>query len=180
MVSSVSNDHPPVFGIIGWKNSGKTTLVEHLIEEFTLRGLTVSTIKHAHHSFDIDQKPRDSYKFRSAGARRTAIVSRNRWAMIHELRQEAEPPLADIIRHVGDADLILIEGYKRAGFDKIEVRNADIAKPDLAPDDPHIVALAYKSVPENTQLPAFQIDDVSAIADFIEDHLHKLQNLQSV
>jgi len=126
---------PPIFGIIGWKNSGKTTLVERLIEEFTLRGITVSAIKHAHHSFDIDHKTRDSYKFRSAGARRTAIVSRNRWAMIHELRNENEPPLEEIVEHIGDCDLILIEGYKAGKFEKIEVRNTDKNDQELASND---------------------------------------------
>ncbi len=165
------SNRPPIFGIIGWKDSGKTTLVERLIEEFTLRGLTVSAIKHAHHSFDIDHKHRDSYKFRSAGARRTAIVSRNRWAMIHELRDEDEPSLDEIIEHIGACDLILIEGYKGAKFDKIEVRNPANNKPELAPDDPFIKAVAFQGEPPEMALPAFQVDQISKIADFIGDHL---------
>lgn len=162
---------PPVFGIIGWKDSGKTTLVERLIEEFTIRGLTVSAIKHAHHAFDIDQKHRDSYKFRSAGARRTAIVSRNRWAMIHELRQEKEPSLEEIIAHIGACDLILVEGYKWAEFDKIEVRNTASSNKPLAPDDPHIIAVAFQGQKQETGLPAFNVDEIAEIADFIGEHL---------
>ena len=161
---------PPVFGIIGWKNSGKTTLMERLIEEFTLRGLTISAIKHAHHSFDVDHKSRDSYKFRSAGARRTAIVSRNRWAMIHELRDEDEPPLSEIIDHVGDCDLILIEGYKSSAHDKLEVRNSKLDNKDLAPDDPHVIAIAFQGTVGNATLPVFDVDSISEIANFIQKH----------
>lgn len=149
--------------------------MERLIEEFTLRGLTVSAIKHAHHAFDIDQKNRDSYKFRSAGARRTAIVSRNRWAMIHELRSEDEPPLSEIIEHVGECDLILIEGYKNSGHSKIEVRNPSIDNPDLAPGDPNIVAIAFQGKVEKTEFPTFDINNIAEIADFIAEHLRKIQ-----
>lgn len=167
----ILKNRPPVFGVIGWKDSGKTTLVERLIEEFTLRGYSVSAIKHAHHTFDIDQKYRDSYKFRSAGARRTAIVSRNRWAMIHELREEDEPPLDEIIEHIGKCDLILIEGYKWAEFDKIEVRNPANNKQELARDDPHIKAIAFQGEPTQTDLPTFQVDEIAKIADFIGERV---------
>jgi molybdopterin-guanine dinucleotide biosynthesis protein B len=162
------NSTPPVFGITGWKNSGKTTLMERLIEEFTIRGLVVSAVKHAHHSFDIDHVDRDSYKFRSAGARRTAIVSRNRWAMIHELREEDEPPLAEILRHIGSCDLILVEGYKRESTMKIEVRNLENNSKILSTDDPNIVAVAFQGTMEEEVLPSFDVDNVSKIADFIQ------------
>lgn len=162
------NNTPPVFGITGWKNSGKTTLMERLIEEFTIRGLVVSAVKHAHHSFDIDHVNRDSYKFRSAGARRTAIVSRNRWAMIHELREEDEPPLAEILQHIGACDLILVEGYKRESTMKIEVRNLENNNKILSTDDPNIVAVAFQGAMEEEVLPSFDVDDVSKIADFIQ------------
>lgn len=168
----MTNQRPPIFGIIGWKDSGKTTLVERLIEEFTIRGLTVSAIKHAHHAFDIDHQDRDSYKFRSAGARRTAIVSRNRWAMIHELRTEEEPSLDEVIEHIGACDLIIIEGYKRARFDKIEVRNSANGKPELAPEDKHIIAVAFQGKPQETGLPTFLVDEISGMADFIANHLN--------
>ncbi len=167
----MSKNTPPLFGIVGWKDSGKTTLVEHLIEEFTMRGLTISAIKHAHHSFDIDHPHRDSYKFRSAGARRTAIVSRNRWAMIHELRTEEEPTMEEVIEHIGPCDLILIEGYKGAQFDKIEVRNTANNKPVLANEDAYIKAVAFQGTPQPVDLPTFNVDEISKIADFISRHL---------
>ena len=171
MVANTQEHRPPIFGIIGWKDSGKTTLVERLIEEFTMRGVCVSAIKHAHHTFDIDHPNRDSYKFRSAGARRTAIVSRNRWAMIHELRDEDEPSLDEVIQHIGACDLILVEGYKSAKFDKIEVRNPNNNKPLLAPDDPFIKAVAFQGEIHDTNLPSFHVDEISKIADFIKNHL---------
>ena len=161
---------PPIFGVIGWKNSGKTTLVERLIEEFTIRGKVVSAIKHAHHSFEIDHEKRDSYKFRSAGARRIAIVSRNRWAMVHELRQEDEPEFEEVIDHIGDCDIILIEGYKGAPFPKIEARSTSKADRALAPEDDDIVAIAYHSEKPDDPLPSFQLDEISNIADFIEQY----------
>ncbi len=160
--------NPPIFGITGWKDSGKTTLMERLIEEFTIRGLVVSAIKHAHHSFEIDHANRDSYKFRSAGARRTAIVSRNRWAMIHELREEEEPPLSEILQHIGSCDLVLIEGYKRESTMKIEVRNLDNNNKKLSVDDPSIVAVAFQGEREEETLPSFEVDDILEIADFIQ------------
>jgi len=169
MRNNGKNSKPPIFGVIGWKNSGKTTLVERLIEEFTIRGKVVSAIKHAHHAFDIDHKERDSYKFRSAGARRTAIVSRNRWAMVHELRDEEEPPLAEILEHVGQCDLVLIEGYKNAPFAKIEARNSANNNKHLAPEDEHIVAIATLGEIQSDSLPVFDIDNIPAIADFIAE-----------
>ncbi|HFC04130.1 MAG TPA: molybdopterin-guanine dinucleotide biosynthesis protein B [Rhizobiales bacterium] len=171
MTETTTKTQPPIFGIIGWKDSGKTTLVERLIEEFTIRGVVISAIKHAHHSFEIDHPKRDSYKFRSAGARRTAIVSRNRWAMIHELRDEEEPGLEEVIDTIGACDLILIEGYKWADFDKIEVRNPANGKPELAPDDKHIVGVAFQGEMRETGLPTFHVDDIAPIADFIARHV---------
>mgnify|MGYP003344233369 FL=1 len=101
------------FGVTGWKNSGKTGLMERLITEFTARGLTVSSIKHAHHSFDIDHPGRDSYRHRDAGARQVLLASRNRWALMNELRAEDEPSLGDLLKQLSPVDLVLIEGYKR-------------------------------------------------------------------
>jgi len=169
MTNNRNSNHPPIFGIIGWKDSGKTTLVERLIEEFTIRGKVVSAIKHAHHSFEIDHKHRDSYKFRSAGARRTVVVSRNRWAMIHELRDEEEPALEELLDHVGACDLVLIEGYKNAAFAKIEARNSANNNKPLSPQDSHIVALAIRGEMQTDTLPVFDIDDISSIADFIAE-----------
>lgn len=160
-------DTPVIFGITGWKDSGKTTLVERLIEVFTLRGLVVSAVKHAHHAFDIDHPYKDSYKFRSAGARRTAIVSRNRWAMVHELREEEEPPLKEILEHIGDCDLVLVEGYKRERHLKIEARGPRGVGGNLADDDDTIVAIACHGCEATSDLPVFDINNVDEIADFI-------------
>lgn len=159
-----------VFGITGWKNSGKTTLTERLVAEFTRRGFAVSTIKHAHHAFDIDKEGTDSFRHRAAGACEVAIVSEGRWALMHELRGESEPPLDQILARLADCDLVLIEGYKREAHPKIEARRQG-AK-DTAPlsaHDPAIVAVASDTPQPGEPLPVFELDDVQRIADFIAD-----------
>ena len=166
----------PLFGVIGWKNSGKTTLMARLVAEFSARGLTVSAVKHAHHSFDVDQPGRDSYKFREAGARQVALVSPKRWALMHELRGEEKPPLEEVISHIGPCDLVLIEGYKGGPFPKIEARSErSLTQAPLSDDDPLIVAIAAETGNGNEScsgsLPCFDIDDVTGIADFIAGHL---------
>ena len=157
-----------VFGITGWKNSGKTTLTERLVAEFTRRGYRISTVKHAHHSFDIDKEGTDSFRHRTAGAHEVAIVSHGRWALMHELRDEDEPPLAQILARLAPCDLVLVEGYKREAHLKIETRRlgAKDTAP-LSPSDPAIVAVAADVPQPGEPLPVFRIDDVSAIADFI-------------
>jgi molybdopterin-guanine dinucleotide biosynthesis protein B len=158
----------PVFGVTGWKNSGKTTLVTRLVAEFTHRGLAVATVKHAHHAFDIDQPGTDSFRHREAGAREVMIVSGTRWALMHELRDEDEPPLEAALRHVSACDLILVEGYKRAGHPKIEVRRqATSEKQYLAKDDASILAVAADFATDPAGRPLFGLDDVAGIADFI-------------
>ena len=162
----------PVFGITGWKNSGKTTLVTGLIAEFSRRRLCVSTIKHAHHAFDIDHPGRDSFRHREAGAQEVAIVSGNRWALMHELRDESEPTLADILPRLSPCDLILIEGYKQNNHPKIEVR-LETAKDQtpISELDPHIVAIASNQLITGIDRPSFLIEDVAKIADFILNYL---------
>jgi len=159
---------PRVFGIAGWKNSGKTGLAVRLVEEFTRRGYRISTIKHAHHDFDIDKVGADSYRHRQAGAHEVTIVSGTRFAIMHELRGEPEPAFEDILSRLAPCDLVLIEGYKREPIPKIEARRLEAAKREpLAPTDPHICAIAADHpVTENT-LPVFDLDDTMAIADFI-------------
>lgn len=158
----------PVFGVTGWKNSGKTTLVTRLVAEFTRRGLAVATVKHAHHAFDIDQPGTDSFRHREAGAREVMLVSGARWALMHELRDEDEPPLEAALRHVSPCDLILVEGYKRAGHPKIEVRRqATSEKQHLAMDDASILAVAADFATDPDGRPLFGLDDVTDIADFI-------------
>ena len=159
---------PRVFGIAGWKNSGKTGLAVRLVEEFTRRGYRISTIKHAHHDFDIDKVGADSYRHRQAGAHEVALVSGTRFAIMHELRGEPEPPFEDILARLAPCDLVLIEGYKREPVPKIEARRREAkSREPLAPGDPHIVAIAADHEVADTALPVFDLDDTSAIADFV-------------
>ncbi|WP_306143621.1 molybdopterin-guanine dinucleotide biosynthesis protein B [Roseibium sp. MMSF_3412] len=162
----------PVFGITGWKNSGKTQLVTRLVAEFTARGFKVSTVKHAHHNFDIDKPGADSYRHREAGASEVALVSGRRWALMHELRQEDEPSLADILARLAPCDLVMIEGYKREDHPKIEARRLEtVDRGALAPQDPNIMAIASDHALPGETLPVFDLDDVPSMADFIERHL---------
>ena len=159
-----------VIGVAGFKNAGKTTLVEKLVSELTRRGHRVSTVKHAHHSFDIDHEGRDSFRHRKAGAAEVAVVSRHRWAIIHESRDEAEPTLEDILAKLAPCDLVIVEGYKRDSHDKIEVRNVELSHPPLAGDDPTVVAVAANGA-ITAPVPVFDRDDVTALASFIETHM---------
>jgi molybdopterin-guanine dinucleotide biosynthesis protein B len=154
-----------VFGVTGWKNAGKTTLVERLVAEFVRRGLRIATVKHAHHDVEIDQPGRDSFRHRAAGASEVALVGGLRYAI---MREQAEPGLAEVLARMAPADLILIEGFKREPHPKIELRAGNA--PPLAPDDPTIVAVASDERPAGTSLPWFRRDDVGAIADFIASY----------
>ena len=160
-----------IIGVAGFKNAGKTTLVEKLVIDLTARGFRVSTVKHAHHSFDIDHEGRDSFRHRKAGATEVVVVSSGRWALIHELRGEAEPNLEDIIVKLVPCDLVIIEGYKRDGHDKIEVRNLSLDHPHLAGDDPTIVAIAATGAIAGAPVPVFNRDDVTALSAFIVSHM---------
>ncbi|WP_395709475.1 molybdopterin-guanine dinucleotide biosynthesis protein B [Reyranella sp.] len=153
---------PRIFGVTGWKNSGKTTLVERLVTEFVRRGWTVNTVKHAHHDVDIDQPGTDSARHRAAGATEVALVGGLRYAI---MREQGEPALSQVLARLSPADLVLIEGYKREPHPKIEVR----AGPgeSIAAKDPAIVAIAADTPPAETHLPWFRRDDIAAIADFI-------------
>jgi molybdopterin-guanine dinucleotide biosynthesis protein B len=162
------NERPRIFGISGWKNSGKTGLAVRLVEEFTRRGYRISTIKHAHHDFDIDKVGADSYRHRQAGAHEVTIVSGTRYAIMHELRGAAEPTFEEILSRIAPCDLVLIEGYKREPIPKIEARRLEAANREpLAPGDPLIVAIAADHPVSDTALPVFDLDDTNAIADFI-------------
>lgn len=160
-----------VIGVAGFKDAGKTTLVEKLVTELTRRGHRISTVKHAHHSFDIDHEGRDSFRHRKAGATEVAVVSRHRWAIIHESREEAEPSLDEILAKLAPCDLVIVEGYKRDGHDKIEVRNVDLEHPKLAGDDPTVVAIAANGAVLEAAVPVFGRDDVVALATFVERHM---------
>ncbi|MGD2002354.1 MAG: molybdopterin-guanine dinucleotide biosynthesis protein B [Rhodobacteraceae bacterium] len=159
-----------IFGVTGWKNSGKTGLMERLITEFTARGLSVSSIKHAHHSFDIDHPGRDSYRHRDAGARQVLLASRNRWALMHELRDEDEPSLGDLLKQLSPVDLVLIEGYKRDRHPKIEAHRKETGQPLIAPEDETIVAVA-SDTSVTIDRPVLDLNDTASIANFIAQHL---------
>jgi molybdopterin-guanine dinucleotide biosynthesis protein B len=161
-------DQPRIFGIAGWKNSGKTGLAVRLVEEFARRGYRISTIKHAHHDFDIDKVGADSFRHRQAGAHEVAIVSGTRFAIMHELRGAPEPSFEEILARIAPCDLVLIEGYKREPVSKIEARRLDAAKREpLSPADPWIKAIAADHPVQGADLPVFDLDDTTAIADFI-------------
>ncbi len=155
-----------VFGFAGWSGSGKTTLIEHLVPRFVGAGLTVSLVKHAHHSFDIDLPGKDSYRHREAGCKEVVVSSVNRWVVMHELRGEPEPGLDEQIKRVSPCDLLLVEGYKHYPMPKLEIYREANGKPFLHPEDSHIVAIAA-DVPVATKLPRFDLRDHDGIADFI-------------
>lgn len=160
---------PKVFGISGWKNSGKTGLAVRIVTELTARGYRVSTIKHAHHDFDIDKVGADSWRHRQAGAHEVTIVSGTRFAIMHELRGGPEPSFEEILARIAPCDLVLIEGYKYEPIPKIEARRRDAAKTEpLAPNDLNIIAIAADHAVPDTTLPVFDLDDTATIADFIE------------
>jgi molybdopterin-guanine dinucleotide biosynthesis protein B len=162
---------PPVFGIAGWKNSGKTTLTARLVAELTERGYAVTAIKHAHESFDIDQPGRDSYRLRQAGARRVILSSPKRWALMHELGNSPELPFEDILSETGPCDLVLVEGFKREVFPKIEIRREGATSQLPLTSAPGIVAVASDRPDQETDpVPIFHLDDIAAMADFIARH----------
>ncbi|MEM9716383.1 MAG: molybdopterin-guanine dinucleotide biosynthesis protein B [Pseudomonadota bacterium] len=154
-----------VFGVTGWKNSGKTGLMERLVAECTARGLSVSTLKHAHHNFDLDQEGRDSYRHRAAGAKEVAIISANRWAIQHELKGAPEPDPEDILAKMADVDLVLIEGFKSWTQRKIFCYRAETGGLDMTGID--AVAVASDTEIAGLSLPRFDLDDTKGIADFI-------------
>jgi molybdopterin-guanine dinucleotide biosynthesis adapter protein len=160
-----------VIGVAGFKNSGKTTLVEKLVVHLTAKGYRVSTVKHAHHSFDIDHEGRDSFRHRKAGASEVAVISKERTAIIHELRGQEPPSLAQVLDTLQDCDLVIVEGYKRDAHDKIEVRNISLNHPNLAGDDQTVIAIAANGPVPGAHVPVFDRDDVSALATFILKHV---------
>jgi molybdopterin-guanine dinucleotide biosynthesis protein B len=160
-----------LIGFAGWSGSGKTTLVTAVLPILIGRGWRVSTIKHAHHGFDLDQPGKDSAKHRAAGATEVLISSSNRWAMMHELRGAAEPDLPELLRHLSPVDLVIVEGFKLSPYPKIEIHRPSVGKPPLYPADPHIIALATDAPladgPAAAKLPILPLDRPDLIADFI-------------
>ncbi|MDG1170224.1 MAG: molybdopterin-guanine dinucleotide biosynthesis protein B [Sulfitobacter sp.] len=155
-----------LYGVVGWKNAGKTGLMERLVTEITGRGITVSTVKHAHHSFDVDHPGKDSFRHRAAGATEVLLASRNRFALMHELRDAQEPRLDDLLARLSPVDLVLIEGYKRDSHPKVEAHRAETGNPLIAPEDPTIRAVASDTAVDLDR-PVFDLNDTKAIADFI-------------
>ena len=158
------------FGFAGWSGSGKTTLIEQLIPLFAKRGLRVSLIKHAHHTFDVDKEGKDSWRHRQAGAAEILVTSSRRWALMHELRGAPEPSFDEQVRHLAACDLLLVEGFKHAPIPKLEVWRAEPGEGMLHPNDPHIVAVASDAKVE-TKLPLLDLNDPPRIAEFILGHL---------
>ncbi len=156
-----------IIGLAGWSGSGKTTLLARVIPELTKRGLKVSTVKHAHHGFDVDIPGKDSHTHRQAGASEVFISSARRWAHIHELRGDEEPELSEILARLAPVDLVIVEGYKRHPHPKLEVYRAAVGKPLLHPDDDWIVALASDAPVPDSRVPVLALDDIEKITDVL-------------
>jgi molybdopterin-guanine dinucleotide biosynthesis protein MobB len=155
-----------IYGIVGYKNAGKTGLMERLVTEITGRGFTVSTLKHAHHSFDVDHPGKDSYRHRAAGAHQVLLSSRARWALMTEIRGKDEPPLTALLQRLDPVDLVLVEGYKRDAHPKIEAFREEPGNPLIATDDTTIGAVASDTA-LTLDRPVFDLNNTAAIADFI-------------
>jgi len=156
-----------VIGLAGWSGAGKTTMLTRLIPELARRGVSVSTVKHAHHAFDLDTPGKDSYAHREAGAREVLITSERRWALMRELRGEPEAKLPELLARLSPVDLVIVEGFKRQPHLKIEIHRASNGKPPLHPGDPSIVAIASDIAFPDAERPVVDLDDVAAIADII-------------
>ena len=163
-----------IFGFAGWSGSGKTTLIERIVPRLVARGLVVSLVKHAHHELDIDRPGKDSFRHREAGCTEVLVSSSARWALVHELRGDAELTLEHALARLSPCDIALVEGSKTYPIRKLEVWRAQVGKPLLHPRDPHIIAVATDSpagLPIDTQarLPVFALSDVDVIATFVAD-----------
>jgi molybdopterin-guanine dinucleotide biosynthesis protein B len=164
-----------IIGLAGWSGSGKTTLLTKLIPHLRARGLAVSTVKHAHHGFDLDQPGKDSHSHRVAGATEVLVGSATRWALVHELRGATEPTLRELLSKLAPVDLVVVEGYKREPHPKLEVHRAAVGKPLLHPGDPQIVAIASDQE-ARAAVPVVSLDDIAAIADIILQHAAPLDD----
>lgn len=159
-----------IIGLAGWSGSGKTTLIKKLIPCLIARGISVSTLKHAHHGFDLDQPGKDSFFHRAAGATEVIISSAKRWAILHELREQPEWDLAALVGKMSPVDLVLVEGFKRDAFPKLEIHRIANSKPLIHSEDPHIIAVASDSALPATQIPVVDLNDIDAIADLLLKH----------
>jgi molybdopterin-guanine dinucleotide biosynthesis protein B len=159
-----------IIGLAGWSGSGKTTLVTKVIPCLLARGLKVSTLKHAHHGFDLDQPGKDSFFHRAAGATEVIVSSSRRFAILHELREEPEWDLGRLVGKMSPVDLVLVEGYKRDAFPKLEIHRAANGKPLIHPEDPHIIAIASDVALPAATVPVVDLNDIEAIADLLTKH----------
>jgi len=156
-----------IIGLAGWSGSGKTTLITKLIPRLIARGVLVSTLKHAHHGFDLDQPGKDSFFHRTAGATEVIISSAKRWAILHELREEPEWNLRSLVAKMSPVDLVLVEGFKRDAFPKLEIHRAANNKPLIHPEDPHIVAIASDIALPQAKVAVIDLNDIETIADLL-------------
>jgi molybdopterin-guanine dinucleotide biosynthesis protein B len=165
-----------IIGLAGWSGSGKTTLITKVLPHLIARGCRVSTLKHAHHGFDLDQPGKDSFMHRAAGATEVVISSARRFAILHELREEPEWNLADLLARLAPVDLVLVEGFKRDAFPKLEIYRKGNGKPLLHPDDPHIVAIASDTPLPQAKVPVIDLNDVERIVDVLLERAVPLQS----
>jgi molybdopterin-guanine dinucleotide biosynthesis protein B len=159
-----------IIGLAGWSGSGKTTLIKKLIPRLIARGISVSTLKHAHHGFDLDQPGKDSFFHRTAGATEVIISSAKRWAILHELREQPEWDMVALVGKMSPVDLVLVEGFKRDAFPKLEIHRIANSKPLIHPEDPHIIAVASDSAVPAARVPVVDLNDIEAIADLLLKH----------
>ncbi len=160
-----------VFGLAGWSGSGKTTMMERLLPAISARGISVSTIKHAHHAFDIDKPGKDSFRHREAGAREVMISSTNRWVLMHENRGDAEPTPDELLARMSPVDLALIEGFKSWPHFKLEIHRRGVGDGVLCHQDPTIVAVASDHPIANLHIPVIDLADTETIVDFVLDYV---------
>lgn len=164
-----------VIGVVGWKNNGKTTLVVRLVEHLVARGLRVVTVKHAHHGIDLDQPGKDSWRHREAGAAEVVLATSRRWILMHELKDEPEPPLTELLAKLAPADLVIVEGFKGTSLPKIEVHRAERGTALIARDDANVVAVASDVVLADLDVPVLHLDDIPAIAEMALRHAREVE-----
>lgn len=168
-----------IIGLAGWSGSGKTTLITKAVPRLIARGQRVSTLKHAHHGFDLDQPGKDSFVHRTAGATEVVISSAKRFAILHELRGDPEWDLPDLLKKLSPVDLVLIEGYKRDAFPKLEVHRVDNGKALLHPEDPHIIAVASDRPLPHAKVPVIDLNDIEGICDLLLKHAAPLNTARA-
>jgi molybdopterin-guanine dinucleotide biosynthesis protein B len=166
-----------IIGLAGWSGSGKTTLLANIIPRLVARGYTVSTVKHAHHNFDVDTPGKDSYIHRMSGATEVVVGSSRRWALMHELRDEPEPSIYDLLRKMSPVDLVLVEGFKAAQHTRIEVFRHEVGKPPLHPDNPQIAGVVSDTPFPDAGRPVVHIDDVEGAVELV---LAKAERLEAM